>query len=51
MSNDPEAKLETVKRLGARYDPNFVLGDAFWEPLPEEELKLWEGASDEEPGK
>jgi len=23
------------------YDPNFVMGDAFWEPLPEEELKIW----------
>ncbi len=44
----PVAKLEPIepvvkKRLGLLYDPNFVLGDAFWEPLPEEELKLWEG--------
>ena len=44
----PVARLEPMepvvkKRLGVLYDPNFVLGDAFWEPLPEEELKLWEG--------
>lgn len=36
------------KRLGAMYDPNFVMGDAFGEPWPEEELKLWncEGEGD-----
>jgi antitoxin (DNA-binding transcriptional repressor) of toxin-antitoxin stability system len=47
----PVAKLSAIepvqtepkKRLGALYDPNFVIGDAFWEPLPEEELSLWEG--------
>ena len=44
----PVAKLQSiepvkVKRLGLREDPNFVLGDAFWEPLPEEELRLWNG--------
>lgn len=47
----PVAKLSPIepvkpiekKRLGVLYDPNFVLGDAFWEPLPEEELRLWEG--------
>jgi prevent-host-death family protein len=44
----PVARLEPIvavkkKRLGALYDPNFVLTDAFWEPLPEEELKLWNG--------
>jgi hypothetical protein len=37
--------LKIYKRLGAREDPNFVLGEAFWEPLPEEELALWEGIS------
>lgn len=26
-----------TKRLGAWYDPNFVLGDAFWEPMSDEE--------------
>jgi len=44
----PVAKLEAIepkqkKRLGAMETPGFVLGDAFWEPLPEEELRLWEG--------
>ena len=44
----PVAKLEPIqpvgkRRLGALYDPNFKLTDAFWEPLPEEELKLWDG--------
>jgi prevent-host-death family protein len=32
-----------VQRLGICEDPNFELGDAFWEPLPEEELRLWNG--------
>ena len=31
------------KRLGVMETPGFVLGDAFWEPLPEEELRLWNG--------
>ncbi|MGH9656479.1 MAG: type II toxin-antitoxin system Phd/YefM family antitoxin [Bryobacteraceae bacterium] len=44
----PVAKLEAIhpvkkKRLGVLENPDFVLGDAFWEPLPEEELRLWEG--------
>jgi antitoxin (DNA-binding transcriptional repressor) of toxin-antitoxin stability system len=44
----PVARLEAIepkkkKRLGAMETPGFVLGDAFWEPLPEEELRLWEG--------
>jgi prevent-host-death family protein len=43
----PVAKLEgippqVVKRLGARYDPNFVLPDSFWEPLP----PGWSGEDD-----
>ncbi len=36
------------KRLGALEAPGFELGDAFWEPLPEEELKLWEGSGDDD---
>jgi prevent-host-death family protein len=45
----PVAKLEPIqpvkkKRLGALYDPNFVLTDAFWEPLP----PGWDGESDPE---
>ncbi len=44
----PVAKLEAitprkVQRLGVLFDPDFELGDAFWEPLPEEELRLWNG--------
>ena len=44
----PVARLEAVhpvrkKRLGAMEIPNFVLQDAFFEPLPEEDLKLWDG--------
>jgi prevent-host-death family protein len=41
----PVAKLEPVepvetRRLGLLHDPNFVLGDAFWEPLTDEEMGL-----------
>jgi prevent-host-death family protein len=44
----PVARLEAVhpvhkKRVGALETPGFVLPDAFFEPLPEEELKLWGG--------
>jgi prevent-host-death family protein len=43
----PVARLEAIqpagkKRLGAMLTPGFALTDAFWEPLPEEELRLWE---------
>jgi prevent-host-death family protein len=45
----PVAKLVAIepvkkKRLGAMYEPNFVLGEAFWEPLP----PGWDGVSDPE---
>jgi prevent-host-death family protein len=44
----PVARLEPVhpvrkKRLGALEAPGFVLADAFFEPLPEEELKHGSG--------
>lgn len=44
----PVAKLEAIypvgkKRLGARETPGFVLTGAFFEPLPDEELTLWNG--------
>jgi antitoxin (DNA-binding transcriptional repressor) of toxin-antitoxin stability system len=47
----PVARLEAVepvlpKRLGLRETPGFELGDAFWEPLPEEELDLWNGGGE-----
>jgi prevent-host-death family protein len=41
----PVARLQAiepvkVKRLGFMETPGFELGEAFWEPLPEEELRL-----------
>lgn len=44
----PVARLEAIqspakKRLGALETPGFVLTDAFFEPLPEQELNLWNG--------
>lgn len=49
----PVARLEPVEpkkkpqRLGLLYDPNFEIPDSFNDPLPEEELRLWEGRGDE----
>ena len=34
------------KRLGFMEIPGFVLPDSFFEPLPEEELRLFEGEQD-----
>jgi prevent-host-death family protein len=44
----PVARLESIplvskKRLGALEIPGFALTEAFFEPLPEEELRLWNG--------
>lgn len=44
----PVARLEAIhpvakKRLGALATPGFVLTEAFFEPLPDEELKYWRG--------
>ena len=44
----PVARLEAIhpaakKRLGALETPGFELTEAFCEPLPEEELRLWNG--------
>jgi prevent-host-death family protein len=44
----PVARLEAVagtkkKRLGALETPGFTLPEQFFEPLPEDELRLWEG--------
>jgi prevent-host-death family protein len=46
----PVAKLEAIhpvgkKRLGALETPGFELTDAFFEPLPEDELRFWNGES------
>jgi antitoxin (DNA-binding transcriptional repressor) of toxin-antitoxin stability system len=42
----PVARLEAIhpqakKRLGALETPGFVLSKEFFEPLPEDELRLW----------
>ena len=47
----PVAKLVAIvpvvkKRLGLLEDPNFVLPDSFWDPLPDDELALWNGEGD-----
>ena len=44
----PVAKLEAIhplakKRLGFLKTPGFRLTDAFFEPLPEDELRRWGG--------
>lgn len=44
----PVAKLEAIhptakKRLGFLETPGFKLTDAFFEPLPEDELRQWNG--------
>jgi prevent-host-death family protein len=45
----PVARLEALKpvakkRLGALETPGFVLTKQFFEPLPEDELNLWNGS-------
>ena len=47
----PVARLEAIqpvkkKRLGALEAPGFVLSEKFFEPLPEEELRLWNGGGE-----
>ena len=47
----PVARLEAVaqkktKRLGARLKPGWVMPESFWAPLPEEELRFWNGEGD-----
>ena len=42
----PVARLEAIhpikkKRLGALETPGFFLSEQFFEPLPDEELRLW----------
>jgi hypothetical protein len=36
-------KMVISKRLGLYATPGWELGEAFWEPLPEAELRLWNG--------
>ena len=42
-------KLKPVQRLGLLADQNIVIPDSFWDPLPEEELRLWEGGDKDDP--
>ena len=47
----PVARLEAIhpvakKRLGVIETPGFVLSEQFFEPLPEDELRLWNGGSE-----
>ena len=47
----PVARLEAIqpatkKRLGALETPGFTLTEAFFEPLPEEEIRLWNGEAE-----
>jgi prevent-host-death family protein len=49
----PVARLEAIqpmakKRLGALETPGFVLSEQFFEPLPDKELRLWNGDGDGE---
>ena len=50
-SKTPVARLEAInpvakRRLGALETPGFVLSEQFFEPLPEEELRLWNGGGE-----
>lgn len=46
----PVARLTPVQKRGTRqpdvFKGKFVLPDSFFDPLPEEELKAWEGDCD-----
>jgi prevent-host-death family protein len=47
----PVARLEAIepvkkKRLGVLETPGFVLSEQFFEPLPEDELRLWNGGGE-----
>jgi antitoxin (DNA-binding transcriptional repressor) of toxin-antitoxin stability system len=47
----PVARLEAIhpvakKRLGVIETPGFVLSEKFFEPLPEDELRLWNGGGE-----
>jgi hypothetical protein len=39
-------KAAEKQRLGVLETPGFVLSDSFFEPLPEEELRAWEGGGE-----
>lgn len=50
--NTPVARLVPVPKVAERRKPGrlkgvFVIDDGFFDPLPETELRLWEGRGDE----
>lgn len=50
-SRTPVARIEAIrpivkKRLGVLETPGFVLSEQFFEPLPDEELRLWNGGGE-----
>jgi hypothetical protein len=45
---DEDKESPAPKRLGILEDPNFKIPDSFWDPLPEEELRLWEGEGEDD---
>ena len=52
--SEPVVRLTPIapvvkKRVPGRYKGQFEVPDSFFDPLPEEELALWEGRSDGEP--
>lgn len=38
-----------VRRLGLLAGQNITIPDSFWDPLPEEELRLWWEGEDDDP--
>ncbi len=47
----PVARIEAInpevpKRLGFMEHLGITIPDSFWDPLPEEELKMWDGESE-----
>lgn len=49
----PVARLEAVKpvrkkRLGALLTPGWKLPESFFDPLPDEELRMWNGEGESE---
>jgi antitoxin (DNA-binding transcriptional repressor) of toxin-antitoxin stability system len=46
----PVARIEPIEkpkicRLGLIREPGYEFSDSFWDPLPEEDLILWEGGA------
>jgi len=43
VAENDEAEPVKSRRLGFMETPGFVLPDSFWDPLPDDELRLWNG--------